>query len=155
MAEVRLPRVLVLLVSMFVIAGCASSKNSGNTGLAGCGGGTPSADKQAPVVCVDDSGARLSVSPDPVEVHDVLESDRATPVTIHWWTQSGGGDLRIEMKDSGCVAGLHCETGHCWANTIPRAAAGTAAGKKSCKYDVSTTPSNKLDPTVVVGNCCG
>jgi hypothetical protein len=152
MTEVRLPRVPAVLLSIVVIAGCASQKS--DTNLAPCGGRT-SADKQAPVVCVDDTRARLSVSPDPVEAHDVLATDRATPVTIHWWTESGTGALGIEMKDRGCVTGLQCETGHCWAQTIPRAAAGTATGKKNCKYDVWTTPTNRLDPTVVVGNCCG
>ncbi|HYI09088.1 MAG TPA: hypothetical protein VEK57_08445 [Thermoanaerobaculia bacterium] len=152
MSEVRLRRVFAVLVSLLVIAGCASQK-PGDTGLAACGGRT-STDKQGPVVCVDDTGSRLSVAPDPIEAHDTLKTDRAKPVTIHWWTESGGGNLGIEMKDHGCVAGLRCETGHCWAHTIPGAAKGTATGKKNCKYDVWTTPANRLDPTILVGTCC-
>src|SRR5215211_1020256 len=53
-----------------------------------CAGKAGSTDRNAPIVCVDDTGATLSVSPDPIRVHDVGAADRA-PVVVHWRTVSG------------------------------------------------------------------
>lgn len=153
MSEVRLPRVVVLFVLTLVVAGCAHKRDD-LTAPGVCGrGGTPARDPQAPVVCIDDSVSPVRALPDRAEAHDVLKTDRATPVVVHWWTTSGGGDLGIQMKSDACVSDIRCETGHCWARTKPGAAGGSG-GKIECKYDVWTTPANRLDPTLVVGTCC-
>jgi hypothetical protein len=155
MSVVRLaPRLLALLVCILLIAGCAAQGNanrSGPTELVAnpCADGTPPMNKQAPIVCVDDSARVLKVSPDPVIVHDVNAADRKTPVPIQWFTTSGTGDVKVRI-DSGCVARESCNgKGKCTAETVPGA-------KKECKYDVWITGGkhDKLDPTVVVEGCC-
>jgi hypothetical protein len=158
MSEVRLvPRLLVLLVAALLIAGCAArmtpEANPGSTALRAnpCASGTPPMKKQAPIVCIDDSARKLVVSPDPVHVHDVNESDRITPVPMQWFTKSGTGDIQVRI-DPGCVDKKACNgNGKCSAETV-RSAAG-----KTCKYDVWITGGkhDKLDPTVVVDPCCG
>lgn len=151
MSVVRLvPRGLALLAVLLVIAGCASQSGGGNP-LRGnpCLSGPGSNNRQAPIVCVDDSTRTLSVWPEPVMVHDVAEGDRATPVTVHWFTKSGAGDLQLEIEP-GCVSRQQCDgQGHCWAKSVPGAS-------KRCKYDVWINGGNhdRLDPTVVITGCC-
>jgi hypothetical protein len=146
------PRSLVLLAVAFVIAGCASHNNStGNEPLRGnpCLAGKGSDNRQAPIVCVDDSARVLSVWPEPVTVHDVLATDRTSPVVVHWFTKSGEGDLRVEMEP-GCVNPIQCDKqGHCWTRSVPGA-------KNRCKYDVwiENSDHERLDPTLVVTPCC-
>jgi len=156
----RVSGVLVILLSMLFLTTCTASQDAAGTqpvsptvspSRAGnpCTSGRGSDNRQAPIVCVDDSRRTLSVSPDPVRVHNVLRGDMRSPVMIHWWTQSGGGDLELEIAD-GCVTDLDCSRpGHCSARTLPGAG-------KSCKYDVWITGGNhdRLDPTIVIEPCC-
>ena len=156
MSEVRLvPRLLVLLVVALLLAGWAArttpDATPGSTALRTnpCASGTPPMNKQAPIVCIDDSARTLVVSPDPVRVHDVNASGRKTPVAVQWFTKSGTGDVQVRI-DSGCVDKKACNgNGKCAAETVPGA-------KATCKYDVWITGGkhDKLDPTVVVDPCC-
>jgi hypothetical protein len=154
MSEVRMvPRLLALLVATLLIAGCAASNNvPAPMPLVAnpCAHGTPPMNKQAPIVCIDDSARKLVVSPDPVIVHDVNASDRKTAVAVEWYTKSGTGDVHVRI-DPGCVDKQSCNgNGKCAAETVPGA-------KKACKYDVWITGGghDKLDPTVIVDPCCG
>ena len=147
MSEVRLPRLLVSFVMVFVIAGCAHHDRPAINNSGVCRSGVAAVNRQAPIVCVNDMAAVLSVSPDPVEANDVLEGPRTEPVMLHWYTVSGKGTLGVQVHGTNCVARIDCESGHCWAKTIPRST-GT------CKYDVWTTPWNKLDPTIIINPCC-
>ncbi len=156
MSEVRMvPRLLALLVATLLIAGCASySSDSRPMPLVAnpCASGVPPENKQEPIVCVDDTERTLTVSPDPVHVHDGKSEDRSKPVPIQWYTKSGTGDVHVKMgpacqsvKVKGCNGGGKCE-----AETTP--------GKLApCKYDVWITGGkhDRLDPTVVVDPCCG
>lgn len=154
MSKVRiLLRWCVLVTVVFALAGCAASQGgdpgggSGKTGLTNpCGGGRGTADRNAPIVCVDDSGETLSVHPDPVEAHSVGEAGRQ-PVMIHWWTRSGGNVLNLEIQP-GCVTDVTCRGSHCSARTLPSDA------RKQCKYDVWTDKHARLDPEVVITPCC-
>ncbi len=159
MSEVRLvPRLLTLLVAALLIAGCASKSGGSSSGssssepatlLNPCASGTPAKNKQAPIVCIDDSARTLVVTPDPVEVHDVNASDRKTPVSVQWFTKSGTGDVHV-LIEPGCVAKKSCDgRGKCKAETVPGA-------RKKCKYDVWIIGGkhDRLDPTVDVGGCC-
>jgi len=133
---------------LFVLAGCAANQQSAGT-RAGCGDGAGSANRQAPIVCVDDSARTLSVSPDPVTLHDVSSSDRRTPVVLHWYTRSGGGDLQVEVEP-GCLSEVRCDgNGHCMARSQP-------GSTSRCKYDVWINGGNhdRLDPTIVITPCC-
>ena len=102
--------------------------------------------RNAPIVCVDDTAATLSVHPDPITAHSVGQSDRQ-PVVIHWWTRSGSNALQLEIQP-GCVTDVTCRGGHCTARTLP------ATERKQCKYDVWTDKHPKLDPEVVIDPCC-
>lgn len=154
MSEVRqVPRYLMVLAVTLVIAGCAARQMPEPSPMPfrsnPCASGKARSTKQAPIVCVDDSARTLKVVPDPVVVHDVSASDRATPVTMQWFTMSGAGDVQIEIEP-GCVTDANCNgNGHCTAKTVPGA-------HKQCKYDVWITGGNhdRLDPTVVVDGCC-
>ncbi len=155
MSEVRMvPRLLVLLVATLLIAGCAANNSSPDTKPVPlranpCASGAPPMNKQAPIVCIDDSARKLVVSPDPVVVHDVSASDRKTPVGVQWFTKSGTGDVQVAIEP-GCVDKKSCNgNGKCAAETVPGA-------KKRCKYDVWITGGahDRLDPTVVVDPCC-
>jgi hypothetical protein len=153
MSEVRMvPRLLTLLVATLLIAGCASYSSASRPiplRANPCASGAPPMNKQAPIVCIDDSARTLVVSPDPVVVHDVKASDRRTPVSVQWFTKSGTGDVQVAIQP-GCVDGKSCNgNGKCAAETVPGA-------KKACKYDVWITGGNhdRLDPTVVVDACC-
>jgi hypothetical protein len=152
MSEVRLvPRLLVLLVAVLLIAGCAARMTPNPTSLRAnpCASGTPPMNKQAPIVCIDDSARTLVVSPDPVMMHDVNASDRKSPVPVQWFTKSGTGDVHVRI-DPGCVDKQACDgRGKCAAETVPGA-------RKTCKYDVWITGGkhDKLDPLVIVGGCC-
>lgn len=148
----RLPRVVLLLSAMLWLAGCAASDMSpSGTGPAGnpCANGNAAATRQAPIVCVDDSNRTLRVTPDPIETHDVLQADRRSPVMLHWYTNSGRGDLQLEIAP-GCVTRQKCDgRGHCWAQSVP--------GKSGqCKYDVWINGGNhdRLDPTIILTPCC-
>lgn len=149
MSVVRmLPRCLVLL-SLAFLAACAGHHPGGSGNGNPCLNGNGSSSRQAPIVCVDDSARVLSVSPEPVTVHDVLESDRRSPVAVHWYTKSGAGDLQLEIAP-GCVTPPQCDgRGHCWARSLPG-----ATGK--CKYDVWIEGGrhDRLDPTIVLSTCC-
>jgi hypothetical protein len=139
-------RVVVLLV----LAGCAANQQSPSATARVCGGGVGSSNRQAPIVCVDDSARTLTVSPDPVTLHDVRSDDRRSPVVLHWYTRSGSGDLQVEMEP-GCTSDVRCDgNGHCQALSRPGA-------KGTCKYDVWINGGNheRLDPTVVITTCCG
>lgn len=161
MSEVRMvPRLLALLVATLLIAGCAATPadNGGASssmplrGSNPCASGPPKMDKQAPIVCVDDTQRTLTVFPEPVHVHDGKSEDRSQPVAIEWYTKSGTGDVHVQMgpacesvKVKGCNG-----SGKCEAETTP--------GKMApCKYDVWITGGkhDRLDPTVIVDPCCG
>ena len=141
----RVPLLLVLAAMTLVITGCGSWINR-TTSRNPCSTGHGSSNKQAPIICVDDSNPVLIVTPDPVTAHDVLRGTNR-PVTVKWFTMSGA-DLTVEMKDTGCVSQVNCNApGNCTAQTIPGAA-------KQCKYDVWTTPNNRLDPVIIITTCC-
>ena len=159
MSELQMvPRLLALLVATLLIAACAAHHapdpgGSRPTDLRAnpCASGTPPMNKQAPIVCIDDSARTLIVSPDPVHVHDVDATDRTSPVGVQWFTKSGTGDVHVRI-DHGCVDKKSCDgKGKCSAETVPG-----AKQKKECKYDVWITGGkhDKLDPTVVVEPCC-
>lgn len=153
----RMSRVLLLLVTPVWIAGCAASSQQSDSHIAGggssgspCTNGNGSENRQAPIVCVDDSQRTLSVWPEPVHAHDVHAAGGGRPVMLHWYTKSGGGDLQVEIEP-GCVADVKCDgRGHCSARSV--------AGKerRECKYDVwiNGGQHDRLDPTVVIQPCC-
>ncbi len=150
-------RKLMLLGALLLVCMCAASSSTGpDTGggpspLRGnpCASKAGSTDRNAPIVCVDDTGATLSVSPDPIRVHDVGAADKM-PVVIHWYTVSGANDLHIEMEP-GCITDTKCDVaGHCMARTMPRA----DKTEKRCKYDVWTDKHPRLDPEVIIIPCC-
>jgi YD repeat-containing protein len=149
----RLSRVVVLLCTpMFLTACAARDVAPANAGLrpSPCSNNNAVSTRQAPVVCVDDSARTLRVTPDPVETHNVLAADRKSPVMLHWYTTSGGGDLQLEIEP-GCVTEQRCDgRGHCSARTLPKAT------KTQCKYDVWINGGNhdRLDPTIVISPCC-
>ncbi|HEU4888136.1 MAG TPA: hypothetical protein VFV49_09635 [Thermoanaerobaculia bacterium] len=162
MSVVRLvSRLLILCLTVLMISGCARpapgpgpDPGGGPTKLVSnpCATGSAAAStKQAPIVCVDDSQRTLSVSPDPVHVHDAKAEDRSLPVVIQWHTKSGTGDVHVKVGpgcDSVTVKGCN-GNGKCEAETTP--------GKiKPCKYDVWITGGKHdlLDPTIVVDGCC-
>lgn len=155
MSKVRILLRGVLLIAAALALGTCSSSSSSNTGIASGGGrslagtcstGLGKADRNAPIICVDDTGGTLSVHPDPITAHSVAETDRQ-PVTLHWWTRSGGNALSIEIQE-GCVTDVTCDGPHCSARTLP------AEERKQCKYDVWTDKHPKLDPDIVVDPCC-
>jgi hypothetical protein len=152
-------RYLVPLGIVLFLCTCAAQQgtgtpNPGGTGPAPlranpCASRAGSADRNAPIVCVDDTGATLKVNPDPVRVHDVGAADRA-PVVIHWFTVSGANDLQIQLQP-GCVTETKCDgNGHCMARTLPRG----DKTERRCKYDVWTNKHPRLDPDVIVIPCC-
>lgn len=148
MSEVRnLLRWFLLVTAVLVLTACAH--NPDNPGLLGnpCSAGAGKDDRNAPIVCVDDTGEALTVSPDPITVHDVGKSDRQ-PVLLHWWTRSGGNGLGIQIAD-GCVTDVNCRGGHCWAKSKETDASGAR-----CKYTVSTSKHLPLDPEVIIVDCC-
>lgn len=154
MSEGRiLLRWILLITAALVFTTCKSASDTyapspGGGALAAnpCKTGAGKADRNAPIVCVDDSGATLSVNPDPVEVHD--EAAGRAPVVIHWWTRSGGGELGIEVQP-GCVTDVNCRGAHCMARTLPKDDGGAR-----CKYDVWTATHPRLDPEVIIVDCC-
>ena len=148
MSTVRvLLRCCVLITVALVLLTCSSADGVDTKRLMNpCSKGTGNTNRNAPIVCVDDTGATLSVNPDPVKVNSVGESDRQ-PVVIHWWTRSGGNMLNIEIKD-GCVTDVSCNGGHCKARTLP------VNAHTQCKYDVWTDKHPKLDPDIEIDPCC-
>jgi hypothetical protein len=154
MSEVRMvPRFLVLLAAALVTAACASRPSAApiNTLRANpCATGKVAENKQAPIVCIDDSARTLVAYPDPVVIHDVMESDRTTPVTVQWFTKSGTGDVQVAIEP-GCIEKKECNrNGKCTAKTVKGA-------NKRCKYDVwieGDTKHERLDPVVVITTCC-
>jgi hypothetical protein len=157
MPELRLvPRFLVPCVIAAMIAGCgyhgAKDGGSATTPMSGnpCASGTATTSRQAPIVCIDDTNRKLIASPDPIEVSNVLKSDRKSPVTVQWYTKSGTGDVQVKIEP-GCVTEEKCEgRGKCSAKSVP-------SGKPRCKYDVWIEGSSKhdrLDPTIVITPCC-
>lgn len=155
MSEVRqVPRLLMVLAGTLVIAGCAARPMPEPSPMPLRGGpcGKGPSTKQTPIVCIDDSARTLKVSPDPINAHDAKEADRATPVTMQWFTASGSGDVRLEIEP-GCVANVRCNgNGHCTAQTV-----SVSGSRKECKYDVWIEGGNhdRLDPTIVIDPCCG
>jgi hypothetical protein len=158
MPEVRIVlRWFLLVPAALVLMTCSSGSSntsvapgggSGDTRMAAgpCGGGVGKADRNAPIVCVDDSGGTLKVHPDPIAAHSVGQSSRQ-PVMLHWWTRSGGNALNIEIQP-GCVTDVKCSGGHCSARTLP------TTSQMKCKYDVWTDKHPRLDPDIVIDPCC-
>lgn len=150
MSQVRiLLRGVLFVAAALVLTTCASQSTST---VSPGGGGNPCArgqgtnERAAPIVCVDDTGPTLTVNPDPITVND--EGAGRAPVMIHWWTQSGGNSLGIEIQP-GCVSDVTCRGGHCSARTLPRESANAR-----CKYDVWTDKHPRLDPEVIIVDCC-
>lgn len=133
-----------LIVSVAVLAGCATNNQIVRSGR--CADGKGSEDRQAPIVCVDDSGSTLSVAPDPIVVHDRRRNSNA-PVVMQWFTRSGRGELQIRIQD-GCVTDLKCQGSHCTAKTRDIGA------ETKCKYDVLTDKHPLLDPDLILTPCC-
>ncbi len=158
MSVVRLvTRLIVLSAFALLISGCARAYPDPNTNpirplvANPCANGHPPANKQQPIVCIDDSNRTLAAHPDRVFVHDVKSDDRTKPVPIQWYTTSGTGNVQVKME-SGCraVKLKACNgNGKCEAETVP----GTTT---ECKYDVWITGGKHdlLDPTVVIDACC-
>ena len=149
MSQVRiLLRRILLVAAPLVLATCASQDTLAPSGGSGnpCARGEGTNERSAPIVCVDDTGATLTVNPDPITVYD--EGAGRAPVMIHWWTQSGGNTLGIEIQ-AGCVTDVKCRGGHCSARTLPKDGAGAR-----CKYDVWTDRHPRLDPEVIIVDCC-
>jgi len=158
--RIRLPLVLSLLVFSAAcahttqpVAEVARPRPAAIVGQEG--GCPPFANRlEAPIVCIDDTGEKLSAFPDTIYAWDVHPQDKA-PVNILWFTKSGGGSLRIEMNDKNCVGEVWCNprTGHCRAKTLP------LEGKtqsEPCKYDVWIEGGKqpRMDPYVVIRECC-
>jgi hypothetical protein len=145
-------RGVALLSAALVLAGCAAHRTPDPTYLRGnpCASGRVAENRQAPIVCIDDSARTLVAYPDPVFVHDVMEGDRTTPVTVQWLTKSGRGNVQVEMQ-SGCIEKKECNrAGKCTAKAIKGA-------NKRCKYDVwieGDDDHDRLDPVVVITTCC-
>jgi hypothetical protein len=145
-----------LLIPLVAVVVCGCVRSAQPVPVVGPGGGgSPCAsgapkehDRSAPIVCVDDSGATLRVSPDPVVVHDVGASTSA-PVVLQWFTHSGTGNLQLEIAP-GCVTDLQCNgRGHCTAKTR-----NITGADVRCKYDVWTDTHPRLDPDIIVTECC-
>ena len=160
--RIRLPLVLSLVL---FAAACAHTTQPGAIAEAPpprpvalveqAGGCPPAVNRpEAPIVCVDDTGSVLTAVPNTVYAFDRHPEDRA-PVNVLWFTKSGGGDLRIRMKDEHCVGKVWCnpKTGHCRAKTHPLNGKPESA---PCKYDVwiEGGPQEVLDPYVVIRECC-
>lgn len=152
-------RYLVVLGMCLVVCACASQSarpaiDSGQSAELDnpCRVGTGSGGSlmiDAPVVCVDDTGAALRVTPDPIVLRD-LDSVGGRPVAIHWHTVSGANDLRVEIEP-GCLTQLACDRpGHCSAKAVQR----PDKTWKRCKYDVWTDKHPRLDPDVIITPCC-
>jgi hypothetical protein len=157
MSVVRLvPRLFVFSAFTLLLNGCARPAVDPNPirPLAEnpCGKGAPQANKQAPIVCIDDSNRKLVANPDRVFVHDVRADDATKPVPIQWYTTSGTGDVHVKMAPGCSAVNLKgCNgNGKCEAETVP-------GSRSECKYDVWITGGKHelLDPTVVVDACCG
>lgn len=150
MSEVRiLLRWSVLVTAALVLMTCSSASSTGGGNLRKanpCSKGTGTTNRNAPIVCVDDTAATLSVNPDPLNVNSVGQSDRQA-VVIHWWTRSGGNELNVEIE-SGCVTDVSCSGAHCKARTLP------VTARTQCKYSVWTDKHPKLDPEIIVDPCC-
>lgn len=161
--RIRLPLVLSLVL---FAAACAHTTQPAAmpepapprpVALAEQAGGCPPAVNrpEAPMVCVDDTGDRLHVSPETVYAYDVHPNDKA-PVNLTWFTKSGGGDLRIEFADEHCVGRVWCNpnSGLCQAKTLPLEGKDESA---PCKYDVWMEGGRqpRIDPYVVIRDCCG
>lgn len=151
MSEVRiLLRWCLLVMVGLVLMTCSSASStsgSGNARMANpCSKGKGATNRNAPIVCVDDTAATLSVNPDSLGVNSVGESDRQA-VVIQWWTKSGGNALNIEVEP-GCVTDVACDGAHCKARTLP------VTSRTRCKYEVWTDKHPKLDPDIVIDPCC-
>jgi hypothetical protein len=163
MSEGPLHRSLLIVCLLFAFAGCQATDPSTGTGPTvqpsrggttavppnDCSRGAATMNKERPVICVENAAPGLRITPDSMEAWDVLPADRTAPVMIHWVTRSGGGDLRIDFKDGGCVETPQCNgRGHCQAKTI-----NINDPQKRCRYGV-TLDGVVVDPEVVITNCC-
>lgn len=148
MSEVRiLLRWFLLVPAALSVLTCASTSAPLEPRMNPCADGAGRKSLRAPIVCVDDTGPRLTVSPDPVVADD---RHGGRPVVIHWWTRSGRGELRIEGVDA-CLTNVECSGDHCMAKAkdVPETEAWVR-----CKYDVWTNEQNRLDPDIVITECC-
>lgn len=151
----RVPRLILVCVCAVFLATCArpSTDPPGPSPLMvnPCEKGMPKLDKQAPIVCIDDSARTLVAKPDRIVIHESRKGAPTEPVAIQWYTTSGTGDLHVKM-DSSCdaVREKGHGTGKYEMTTVP-------GKKRECKYDVWITgpDHDRLDPTVVIDACCG
>jgi hypothetical protein len=139
-----------------VIAGCKSadtiSPTRGPDKCASAGNGRQHHD--TPLVCVDGSGAALTVHPESIRVWDVDSTSRSTPPKIVWLARNGT-NLQITMKDAGCVDTPRCNGRQCNANIKNGIGAGHNEGDvlQTCRYTV-TLDGRVLDPDTVIVRCC-
>lgn len=166
MSEVPLRRLAVLcLFAMLVMAGCKTPMQDDiNATRAPSGGGAGvcaseakgTQNRNAPIVCVDGS-TKLSVEPESIVAFNGLSTDQATPPVIQWITRSGSGNLKIDMKDPGCVeTPINCNApGKCIARVVRGLGPGARPAQiiKTCRYTV-TLDGQVLDPETVIVGCC-
>ena len=140
------------LVILTLTAACGTTQGPRSRCAAG------SSRPEAPVVCIDDTGTRLSVSPERVEAYDRDPEKQGHPMVILFFTKSGSGDFQIVPRSGNCIEPQtehHCppNAGLCRVHVVRKAPNDTEA--EVCKYDVVMKGFTTLDPWVVTKPCCG
>jgi hypothetical protein len=155
----RVPLRSFAVLTVFIVAEIAGCKSSdtirparGPDNCASTGKGRQHHD--TPLVCVDGSGAALTVHPESIRVWDLDSTSRSTPPKIVWLARSGS-NLQITMKDAGCVDTPKCSGRQCNANVKNGIGAGHAEGDvlQRCRYSV-TLDGRVLDPETAIVRCC-
>jgi hypothetical protein len=120
---------------------------------------TPDNTKFHPVVCIDDVSDPSHPKVSNKEIHAAKWNAAKGPVYITWKSQSGNAiDMRIykdPIKDVECykpkLSSKDCDGDSCTFEVNPDAPRGNSA---KCRYDVWLKGGPKVDPVVIVDECC-
>lgn len=144
---------LVAIAALVVFSACVSTVPPLSVGcIAG------STRPEAPIVCIDDSGAELSVNPETITAYDRDPKKPGQAMVILFFTKSGTGDFQIIPRTGNCIEPQtehHCpkNAGLCRVHMLRRKP--TDPPEETCKYDVFMRGKPVLDPFIVAKTCCG
>ena len=156
--NVRARFVLPLVVAGTVFAGgCTSALPGGRGHQCTVGSKKP----EAPIVCIDNTGTKLSVDPYRVVAFDEYPKNSGRPMVILFFTKTGTGNFKIIEKkretgnneaDESCIAEQHCVAGEGLCRIIvPRLKDQKA---RVCLYDIEMAGFPPMDPEIEVRPCC-
>lgn len=107
----------------------------------------------APMVCIDNTGSKLSVDPPRVEAFEEYPKNSGQPMVILFFAKTGTPKFDLIEKKGNCIARQDCvqSAGLCRV-TVVRLKEGEK--ERKCEYDIVMPGFPPMDPEILIKTCC-